>query len=108
MTQALDTWSHFQIVADTRERDHTIRKQAPGVAIINLTQLINELATTGPQQFRTRAERRAYLEAIKEIAWTARNCTLDHQLSTGDLYPAPGIIAGLNTALVDQLMEQHQ
>lgn len=106
-SEALNLWNDYHTRTAIREQDAARRKQTPGVAIINLNTLITELATTGPQ-FRTRSERRAYFAAIQEIAWTARNHVLAHNPSTGELYPAPSLINGVNTALVDQLMEQHQ
>lgn len=108
MIQTLTAWDHYQISADTRTQDAAIRKQTPGTAIINLNTLMTDMAADALILFRTRAETRAYLQAIHDIHWMARNSVQEHSLLTGELYAAPGIINGTTTALIDQLLEQHQ
>jgi|LSQX01.1.fsa_nt_gb hypothetical protein len=97
MTQTHTAWTKSLTVAQTREQDAKIRRQAPGIAIIDLNKLMTDMASDIPPELRTPRERRAYLHAVTEIAWYARACALEHGLEKGDLYPCPHIIQGLST-----------
>lgn len=107
MTQALtNAWTHFQLAAQTREQDAEIRRQTPGIAIVDLTKLMTDMANDIPAELRTRRERQAYLQAVRDIAWHARESALEHGLIDGALYPCPRIIQGVHSAAIDQEDQQ--
>ncbi len=96
------TWAHFQLAAQTREQDTEIRRQTPGIAIVDLAKLMTDMTNDIPAELRTHKERNAYLQAVRNIAWYVRECSLEHGLTDGTLYPCPRIIQGIHSVPINQ------
>ncbi|MBA3019637.1 hypothetical protein [Propionicimonas sp.] len=82
---------------DTRATDQTLRLDTPGIAIVDVRQLMDDLAHFGPHHYRTKAERRAYLEAVRDIAIHVQAATYTHHESDGHLVRIHGLIRGVHT-----------